>query len=108
MLWEEVKIRPFSSVLGLISGNFGLFLAQNEISGVFGQSFAPDGFKISVGILNQVSGGLRNFGQYGNTDQVANREFVNKKEIRNFITILGAKPLQVQETVLHVDVSGIM
>ena len=59
---KKVKKSPLFSDFWPISDIFGLILAQNEISGVFGQSFAPDGFKISVGILNQISGEIRNFG----------------------------------------------
>ena len=50
--------------------NFGRFRAksdQNEISGVFGQNFVPDGFKIFICNQSEISGILRNFGQYGNT-----------------------------------------
>ena len=39
---KKVKISSNLANLGQISGVFGLFLAQNEISGVFGQNFVPD------------------------------------------------------------------
>ena len=39
---KKVKISSNLANLGQISGVFGLFLAQNEILGVFGQNFVPD------------------------------------------------------------------
>ena len=66
-----------SAIFVHFRANFGRFRAlfgPNEISGVFGQNIVPDASKISVGVLNQISGEIRNFGQYGNTGFLSNKQ----------------------------------
>ena len=54
--------RPISNKFRAFSGRIRNF----EISGVFGQNFAPEITKLSVELLSQISGKLRNFTSVAN------------------------------------------